>query len=1798
MIATASIPRKGWTAWVTALLVFLIVLMPSVALADPSDDGGSGSSDGGGESVSGDTISSDGTANGRIQVFINLAKNSAEDNQKSIDFDSLSKNDFQFLGTLMTNFYVPYMTELGSYKDYGDDETSKKIEENARENQKKTMMASLNITETDAEVLLDFMITASQESAEPLKWAYGPTNMEKPDDLIDSKGQTPVTVYQLQKMISGAWGRGSPALSDTHGNPLNNTGEWGNSTSGYVCANDGVHQTGDDLKECWASKAEEWADDGKRKLTKDQEIVYRDGNNYAYLVTDDKKPVFSVNLSHEYTTPSVASLAFASQIMNAENGVGTSLFEYTDSDEDAALMKKLEEDGKIPKDAQNSIYGMPLYVDAFGNIIAMGVTHQYVLLPGAMNPFMWTPVDENGEDIPDAPAGSRLAPMNAIMMGLAGQDKLCTEAAADTCKLDMSGINELREGMISDGGWIPARIVRNSSETNMNTVGKSIFGLWGQEESGESTYIKTVFDAYAETNTVENGKNQTAVIDSPVADGLGDSVTSGVGIPYFGGQGIGMSSTELPSLNQVVTIDNLGAFQGEKPDDGFSGLFETVDLIDTSGKLASGEAVTLGDNKFTNKATDYEYGTQFKAEDVFGSDMAAFSTLYYTYAFASLDSGDDASYKKAQGGLGYRMNFDYFPELCSGSGEGVSSCKFQLSDEQKDARDEANADQQNEDIRNWIWYILNPVEGFNYVTLLIKNKVTASVMGLHSDIVGTTGAPSVAGSTKYLGFSGYVTIPELSDLPWTDALISGYNSNYFYVVIIVLVIMAAYAVTGVLTLQRAIGGAILFSVLAYTPAYFIDGAVNLSNRVTNNIYGEKFTYWALIQNQTYSEAIDKAASGDDYNNYLRTQMQANQEIDITGAGNNSTNKGADSVVVKWQAPKKMASLMFSSDDTDADKALMDNPLFSNVLAKDNANSGQAYTDSDASVYMFRSYIDLNNFSRFIYRGIADGNQEYNKSPSTEMWPEGLKNSWGTKDTTFANDVNAGYVNANADGNTNLTSGMRVSAPLSSDIVADTFNQPDKISAGLEKNENVGIDTRSFNFSLPAFNGEDVDMMEGIEDTTKAFDQGDFDSSVGGKYDSKDYTGLAAYSLMSESSFYYFSWSLYDQGMSPDSGATNGYKDLILQGSGSPYFYNVDGNNEPKDYLDMKSMFTYVIPYLKEGNDVVERFDDTYGLDYTPGVPTDEGHWEDEAIKSDPVMQQKYWKNLQVSRLYGLYAPWVDLMYEANYAEPQVVMVQGEKVSIQNPLDPSSYPDERPMVFSKSEQVDYGIDDGQLTLVERKIQEVQEGTQEGMFNLLNAYNFNDNVLNTAASIEATFEFNKAFSETHVLGQNIQLYPQSYELKNFSYDAYLRLILANATGEDISGQSADDFYISVVEDSSMLTALVIIVLDFLSVYVVPAFKVFLVLSIFVTMVMMILMGALRIMEGVWKHILNAIVKPLLSLLLVFIGMGWVVSIFMSNGNTSVTGYDGTSISLGDPIMTMLAMIAINALVVFLLWKISKNVWGHMVQYVKTIFGSMQGVASGAASMAKGIVQGKGFQEARATGSTSIAAAAGAGAAAGAATGGVANKRAQERASKNSSKVSDLGSGRKKSESKNHSAADDRSRKHIGKGTFGKNKPEENKSEQAKKRSAIDEKALGRKVKEGTKSAGESLRAGASSAKSTINRGGTTIAASSRRGRNRTLREVSNEKYHEARESGASRREARKASHEEYKERKQEYNRLASRGNKRSDALRQAAEIDDLADLNKGMGLTPLNMDKKYVERRKNSRRGSGRSDYGDE
>lgn len=61
-------------------------------------------------------------------------------------------------------------------------------------------------------------------------------------------------------------------------------------------------------------------------------------------------------------------------------------------------------------------------------------------------------------------------------------------------------------------------------------------------------------------------------------------------------------------------------------------------------------------------------------------------------------------------------------------------------------------------------------------------------------------------------------------------------------------------------------------------------------------------------------------------------------------------------------------------------------------------------------------------------------------------------------------------------------------------------------------------------------------------------------------------------------------------------------------------------------------------------------------------------------------------------------------------------------------------------------------------------------QDRLYDLLNYYSFSDVTMNTAAAMNCAFEFNSVFSENGIFSDNHNIYPQSYELADFSYDAF--------------------------------------------------------------------------------------------------------------------------------------------------------------------------------------------------------------------------------------------------------------------------------------------------------------------------------------------------------------------------------------------------------------------------------------------
>lgn len=1315
----------------------------------------------------------------------------------------------------------------------------------------------------------------------------------------------------------------------------------------------------------------------------------------SVVIVSDATTTAALNNNVQYS-PSQIQFMKCLETVDMSKGYGTNMFDFNvadareDTEWDAEALEKLGDQltnfNSLSANKELSLkatmWGQRMAVDCFGNIICMGANHQYIVIPACMNPYAWRAVDENGNDIgkpgeflniinakniiqTDKGMLSNVSPTGTYISNDSSVTYNSDKVKHFTAKINgyvettsgYKGIGKmLTSSALKKNNEIPARIIRGRGE---HMVEDNCWWPWAGDDIAK-TAVKNIVKVFGELRPYD----KTAIGSGSTEDAWGcwsdeyipllrkvDKIATSSGGGWVG------NNSKVNILDGYVFIDNLGVYKNSDGSDHEFSAFNVEHYVNPSTGVAAGK-IAGGVKAQGDFGSHAEMLISGQLNSLEGSSEQALCSIYTSYVYAYFYTEDNKA--DTIGKIGYRYAGENFPAPPSNAVElDLESVMVDL---------ELTA------IRDWTYYLLHPTKGFNYVTTLISNKLNHLLLGWHSDMVGTNGVGATAGTTKYRSSVGYVTMPDLSEIEWTDKLISFYQDCIPFLIIVIVVLMLLAFITGVLPLQRAAFAAVVMSAFLLLPTILINGLVQQSNSISQRIYGNKFTYWAMVQQESYATQIDEAAnevgsSGTStYDNYLRTLYGLNEQV--------YSNQGNESVLLKWQAPKKMASLVLTSSDAQSLNGLdeVGKAMLYGMLGK--AYGGQSYVDDEDAVYMYRSYIDISNFSRYIYRGINSGKVNSTDTPSTV---KGVLS--GSFDSSLRDSVyNIPYVyktyrNSNYSGwglteSSSSPNYNYITVPLSSKIVADAVRNSKDMTSWDSKDDLVAINQDLFNFGIPMFTNDTVNFdLETFAATGNITLEGNRDRYLALKefmrsYSSEsDYVGLAAYALYSENPFYYFSWKLYHDGLGYDSSLynKNGYKDLLLSESNGGYFYMTEGNGGLKDFMDMKSLFTYIIPYMKECNDLVREWDDVYGIFIHEGVPTEEGHWQD--VSGDAELTSKYWHNLNVSRLYCLYCPWVDIMYDCSYADAETITVMGKRVVIEDPLNPASYPRERPMIFSEAEMKSYGLSEADLTAAERIILKCNEDAQESMYELLNYYNFSDITLNTAAAMQCAFTFNTNFSESGVFEENHNIYPQSYDLANFSYDAFLRFMLSESTGEDMldvskssgsaSGETSGDFYERIVNRSSTTTVLLMLVLDVLAMYVLPALKMFFLVAAFVSCILIVFVSALQIEDNAkfFRKLASGFLLPLLKFFGITIALSLIVSLFMGSGNRSVTQTDDLSISLGDPAMLLLVMIAINLVVLILYWKILKTVVKD-IQYNAKLSGNF---ASGVLGATVGFVAG---------------------------------------------------------------------------------------------------------------------------------------------------------------------------------------------------------------------------------------------------
>lgn len=951
-----------------------------------------------------------------------------------------------------------------------------------------------------------------------------------------------------------------------------------------------------------------------------------------------------------------------------------------------------------------------------------------------------------------------------------------------------------------------------------------------------------------------------------------------------------------------------------------------------------------------------------------------------------------------------------------------------------------------EEALSFVYYLLHPSKGIEYFVTLVKNKVSGLLVGMHEDMVGNTDSNVSLGATKYIGFTGYVTIPNLNDIDWLAWLISMYDVIVVYLIILMCIILFCYIIVGQISFHKAFINLVLFSLLAFLPPIAINTVINTINESCNTVYSTKFDYWAMVQTQEYLASL---ASADDVSTSMSYSMDSSAG-DLDAKAINSFN----TVKVKWNTPKRLNELATVKKQleeyTSGDGVPEFGAAISLALNAQAASSGvEEFVDSASATYLYRDYMDIykygsvsyNLYSRYGYNfgGMSrvdyDLSMQSSNGSASRVTQDWSSNSLHLNNLTYSSGQNLSkYVVANVDGTTGkIENGIKDTSSLlaiergflfptistndgcyyTTESLAPSlllrFNSPlQRLGADRQHLETAytnGLNITKVNLSTMS----DADTVDsnpikfGIEN--KSFDYtvnsliSDGSSSGANLTNQlKDDLSHMYFALYSESPYYFFNYNIRDQIVASNVGYDYNknfadtlqyyeghFKSYLLQEE-QGLFYNMtdsagDGYGEMRDFMNFHDFFYYVLPCLQYGVDTVNIFDSIYGMytytdcsfgldaggsfKYNGKVYDNMADLMDENGDSmDEEEIYKLWHDYNVYALFNTYTTWLATMNDCNYAKPESIYVSGKKFVVTSPLDPTSYftlddegnlKDGRYMVFSRSEMAYYGLKYEDLTQVEQKIINVQDNVYAASLDLMNYYTLSDETLINAFAFIQTFEFNKEFSQRSLISSDLMLYPQCYELKAFTYDAYLRLILSQSTVESLMDGGGDggnntSIYTRILENTSIFFGVVLLANDFIAIYILPALRFFFIIILFFMSIIMIVAAAVKLEEDSGTSLVttawHSLLAPLLSFSAISIGLAFLVSLFMSDGATDVTNQKHFVITLGDPTMVIAVILIINCVAIYLYFKICKKCLKDLIHYAKAVGVSITGVVAGAA------------------------------------------------------------------------------------------------------------------------------------------------------------------------------------------------------------------------------------------------------------
>lgn len=837
---------------------------------------------------------------------------------------------------------------------------------------------------------------------------------------------------------------------------------------------------------------------------------------------------------------------------------------------------------------------------------------------------------------------------------------------------------------------------------------------------------------------------------------------------------------------------------------------------------------------------------------------------------------------------------------------------------------------------------------------IILNTLNGWLIATHKAITGSDHSTSLVGNVSvvrtqnsasknsYSSIVGYISTPKLSDVPFTSWVLDNYLYIYIFLMLLISMCLVMMVLTNLRTWQQ---GVFLFIVMAFVlvlPQTLLNNAIILGNKFADSVFSDRFMYWAITEHETNLSNTKLASAKGDLNTIISENLYKSQN-----AYDSYTTEAAG-VKVKWMAPKKHSMFNTLFTDVLADSQLEQNLVLFKWLFSSFFTGDEYATDDPFATYVYRSYTEIANDAKKYYTqskgNVIDVYSIRNKL--TTLYENDLVSEDAATrmkfigadyyvDNTGESGTNNGifdiYGNSYFDSSSALNvhtgfgwmqSHLIYSAKAHSTEIGQSDNEimSSHVRTGTKITSSMGTwSHRYWHLSDPV-------ILETIFKNPKS------NENPGLTVEGDSSSGVQTFLAYAESPYYYF-YNVLRERFSAS--GTDGFKKSMLMDSS--YKHNATGmysDDELRDFLDLEGLFTTVIPVLNQSNMYVREYEETFGLNIESY--DFEGYLGEKTDSFNEAQEQKN----KVRQVWMMYCPWVDYLYELDVTD-ETTKWGGKKVTVSDALNPGYYDEaNRPMIYSKADMAAKHANESNLTTTEIRIQNVLDDTYKDMLYLLNYYDFSDEALISAAAMSATFNFNKEFSGSSLLGTNATIYPQSYELKNFNYDAFLRLAMMNATGIPLT-TSDIDIYETILYNTSWWTGVLIIIEDLLACYAIPACKTAILLLLLYLGLIFCVACVVDKPEKVLKSLGSHILMPVLIFLLSNVAFSFVISMFTGEGLTSYVGSKTINISMQDPTVTVVLLIVVSCAYMYALIKLLLHIFKTFKNYGAGVIASVAGL-----------------------------------------------------------------------------------------------------------------------------------------------------------------------------------------------------------------------------------------------------------------